>query len=143
MREMFNFIDMDGVIAMTALGLQKHLGLDETPPTDYNWCENLVDWSKLDINFWLNLPVYHKTLAEVKELKNVRVLTHCFSVDAIVGKRLWLDKHWPEVEMINLSDKWLLAGPNRWLWDDYPVQINKWIEAGGIGQLIKRSWNNG
>lgn len=138
---MLNFVDFDGVLAMTSLGLQKHLGLDETPPTDYNWCEDLVDWSTLGVDFWANLPVYSEQLYAAKLLKNVRVVTHCFGIDAIVGKRLWLDRYWPEVEMINLEDKWLLAGPDRWLFDDYPEQIAKWIEAGGIGRLIRRPWN--
>ena len=136
-----NFVDLDGVLAQTSLGLQRHLGLDETPPIDYNWCDNLIDWSTLDMNFWFSLPVYYETLKELKTLDNVRIVTHCFSLEAIIGKRLWLDKHWPGVEMINLSDKWLLAGPDRILWDDYPEQIIAWNNAGGIANLIERPWN--
>ena len=138
---MLNFVDMDGVIADCSLGLQRLLGLPEVPPTEYNWCDGLVDWSTLGIEFWANLQVYKETLEACKTLPNVRVVTHCFGVDAVVGKRLWLDKHWPEVDMINLADKWLLAGPNRYLWDDYPVQVDAWIDAGGIGQLVERAWN--
>lgn len=132
---------MDGVIAMTSLGLQRHLGVDQTPPTDYNWCDGLVDWAKLDVGFWVNLPVYHKTLALLKNLDNVIILMHCFSLAAIVGKRLWLNKNWPEVEMIPLAEKWLLAAPGRYLWDDYPKQIDAWNRAGGVGNLIDRPWN--
>ena len=74
----------------------------------------------------------------MQSLRNVRIVTHCFGVDAIVGKRRWLDTHWPGVEMINLEDKWLLAGKNRFLWDDYPVQIANWNAAGGMGILVER-----
>ena len=141
MSNILHFVDMDGVIAMTSLGLQRHLNLPEIPPTEYNWCDDLVNWAELGIEFWANLPVYLKQLHELKNLQNVKILTHCFSVDAVVGKRLWLDKHWPDVEMINMPDKWLLAGPNRCLWDDYPLQIQKWREHGGVGMLVKREWN--
>ena len=139
--EALHFVDMDGVIARTSLGLQRHLGLPEIPPTDYNWCEGIVDWSNLDVGFWAGLPVYTETLKVIQELGNVTILTHCFGTAAIVGKRMWLDEHWPGVEMINLKDKYLLAGTNRWLWDDYPLQIKQWQEAGGRGQLVRRSWN--
>ncbi len=134
---------MDGVIAMTSLGLQRFLCMDETPPTDYDWCEDLVDWAKLDVGFWANLPVYHETLDLLKGLNDVKIVTHCFSLAAIVGKRLWLNKHWPGIEMINLAEKWLLAAPDRYLWDDYPEQIDAWIRAGGVGGLVDRPWNQG
>jgi len=136
-----NFVDMDGTIAMTSLALQKHLGLDEIPPTDYNWCNGLVDWASLNASFWLTIPAYTESLALLKTLDNVKILTHCFSLNAMIGKRRWLDHYWPGVEMINMSEKWLLAGPDRILWDDYPEQINKWKAAGGIGNLIERPWN--
>ncbi len=138
---MLNFVDMDGVIAMTSLGLQRHLGIDETPPTDYDWCKGLIDWTMLDVGFWANLPVYHETLDLLKSLNNVRILTHCFSLAAVVGKQLWLNKYWPGNEIINLPEKWLLAAPDRYLWDDYPIQIDAWVDAGGVGELVDRSWN--
>ena len=136
-----NFVDMDGVIAKTSLGLQIHLGLDEVTPTNYNWCNGLVNWSTLGIEFWKNLPVYQDTLYLLQQLNNVKIITHCFSLNAMIGKQLWLDKYWPGIEMINLEDKWLLAGTGRVLWDDYPKQIDNWIKAGGVGNLIERSWN--
>jgi len=138
---MLNFIDMDGVIAQTSLGLQRHLGIEEASPTDYNWCEGMVNWSELNISFWLTIPVYADSLALLKTLDNVTIVTHCFSLNAMIGKRRWLDHYWPGVEMINMSEKWLLAGPDRVLWDDYPEQIKNWEAAGGIGMLVKREWN--
>lgn len=141
--ETFNFVDMDGVIANVSEGLQTSLGLPIVPPTDYNWCADLVDWSLLNAGFWEGLPVYEDTLIEMQSLENTIILTHCFSVDAIIGKRKWLDRYWPGIEMINLADKWLIAGPGRCLWDDYPVQIEQWNEAGGMGILIERAWNRG
>ena len=140
-RVILNFVDMDGVLAMTSLGLQRHLGLPEKPPIDYNWCDDLVDWSKLGIEFWENLPAYPEQLIAMKKLRNVKIVTHCFGLDAVIGKRRWLNKYWPEVEMINLADKWLLSRPNRCLWDDYPLQIQKWRIFGGTGMLVERSWN--
>ena len=136
-----NFVDFDGVLAMTSLGLQRHLGIEESPPVDYNWCEGLVDWSALNRDFWANLPVYYDTLELFKRLDNVKIVTHCFSLEAIIGKHLWINRHWPGVEVVNLSEKWLVAGPNRVLYDDYPEQIRQWKNAGGIGKLVARTWN--
>jgi len=141
--ETFNFVDMDGVIANTSEGLQAHLGLPQVPPVDYHWMKDLINWSELDVCFWENLPVYEDTLLEMQALENTTILTHCFSVDAIIGKSKWLDRYWPGIEMINLAEKYLIAGPGRYLFDDYPVQIEQWEKAGGKGVLIERAWNRG
>jgi len=63
------------------------------------------------------------------------------------GKKAWIDKyiqpyHKKTIKLHVGSDKWLMAGPDRLLIDDFDTNIRLFREAGGNAITFPQSWNS-
>lgn len=81
----------------------------------------------------------------IKEGYDVRILTHpqwngCCAVEKIG----WTRKHIPSFDlskMCMITDKWLLAGPDRILYDDATHNLVEWHKHGGISIALDYKQN--
>ncbi len=156
------FLDMDGVIADFVGSTCKAHGL-ESPYGHVN-CLGIFDmekcWGMTVEKFWEPLATYEfwadmaKTpeADELVELligkfgeKQVCILTHPSAYDGCISaKKAWIDKHYPMLsgQMLFGSAKQYLAGPDRYLVDDWDKNIKAFKDAGGYGITVPRLWNH-
>jgi len=91
-------------------------------------------------DLWTNLPAYDGAEDFVSYLNDhwkVTILSSPVDLDSIIGKELWLNKHFPSLlhNAIFETNKYVHAHSRAVLIDDRPKNINLWIENGGIGIL--------
>lgn len=141
------FIDMDGVLAdffgeWAKLDGKKHW-------KDFAHIDDALDLIRKHPTFWTNLPV----LPHAKELVNFvhetfgeyYICSKPLEGDprSATGKRAWLNEHFQSpapARVLLTADKAKYAmagGVANILIDDYPVNIDHWREAGGIGILYE------
>lgn len=141
------FIDMDGVLAdffgeWAKLDGKKHW-------KDFAHIDDALDLIRKHPTFWTNLPL----LPHAKELVNFvhRTFGEYYICSkplegdprSATGKRAWLNEHFQSpapARVLLTADKAKYAmagGIANILIDDYPVNIDHWREAGGIGILYE------
>ena len=153
MPERCGLLDMDGVIADFVSGSFRVHGRRFVQPTtrDY-WKEwGIKDfWGPMqDPHFWVDLPTYGWTFDIIdlmhETFGNKWTICSDASHGSEEGKRLWLKRHGikPPVPPVFTREKWKHAASNVVLIDDYPMQIDKFREAGGVGILFPTPVNSG
>ncbi len=142
------YIDMDGVLTDFYVGAHDWMGKPvEGFPYDsaYNWAvEAGIDYENFPVNFWIDLPKYKDADKWMDQAKGkIYIATYHTSVNSLVGKTLWVRKHYPQLEknIIFIRDKWLLAARGRLLIDDNLDLTDKFIEHGGQSLLVPRPWS--
>lgn len=131
------FLDIDGVIA----DFEAHL--DSQNKREDN---GRIKWNELDHDWFSSIPIYegaqefHKDLSKIGKVRFLTAPT--LSAGCFSGKAAWIsEKFLPQSGKYALSslmiiakkDKQLAAAPGRILIDDTEENIDRWIEAGGIG----------
>jgi hypothetical protein len=95
--------------------------------------------------FWPGIKRYpwaNELLTQVSAMAPVALLsTPSKSAFCHSGKRVWVDEHAPDFELILCKSKHFLAAPGRVLIDDNDGNIKKWRDNGGIGILFPQPWN--
>jgi len=139
------YIDMDGVLADFYLGAHNWMGINVEgfPYSGWYWPKEInCNFKEFPIGFWANLPLCEDAgkWLEIAEGRIV-IATSPSSEACLVGKSLWANKYFPNLEIIFIKEKWLLANDNRWLIDDSQKQIENFSEYGGTGILVPRPWN--
>lgn len=112
---------------------------------------NTIFWKNIETQgekFWSDMEAYHwfKDLYNrLTKLGRVYFLTSpSQSPTSLSGKLIWLQKQFNPgfKDYIITPNKELLAGKNRYLIDDYPINIDKFTLAGGVGILFPQFWNS-
>ncbi len=152
-------LDMDGVIADFTPGACAKHGYEfseETWPKGKYEIDDVLGlsakdfWAPLDYEFWRTLP---KTRFADKLMHNLYAMELDFAIltspsldpKCVMAKYEWLLEHYPNIV---LKRKFLIgpakdfcAAPNHVLVDDYWKNVVKFEEAGGMGILFPRIWN--
>ncbi len=157
-REIF-LIDMDGVIANFIAGSIEacELPITEDEVKQWNYYEPFMTryefWRRIHEHqyFWEDLSVYPGSHELVERLESRGDVIFCTDPsgddDAATGKIKWLKRHGfvkPDGNNYVLTHhKHLLAKPGVVLIDDYPANVERFIEHGGKAVLFDRPWNMG
>ncbi|MBV6513810.1 MAG: hypothetical protein FMNOHCHN_03366 [Ignavibacteriaceae bacterium] len=159
-------LDMDGVLADffsdSLLRLNKKFRSKESPITIEEYLESpSFDmaqkfgisagefWTTIESDqyFWRNMTPFSWAKQLYEFLQRFAPVTICSSPSlnprCIPDKLEWISKH------LNIKSdqcmfggrKHLMAKPNALLIDDYPKNVDKFIEAGGNAVLVPSSWN--
>ncbi len=156
MRNLIIFLDMDGVLVDFVTGCLKIHNRPEKHDDikDWNfykhWGMSDKDfWSKFSTpGFWYNLELYPwaKDFYEsLKKYGEVVISTSPSSDPLCVQEKISFCKDKLGVPSSNImvgSRKELLAAPDRFLIDDYTVNIDKFRNNKGVGLLFEQPWNN-
>lgn len=144
------YLDCHGVLAdlMAAIIRRYRLRYVDYPRGEYDISKIIgrdVPWAEFTANWWANLPRTAEASALVElgyhYASEVRVLSAPCSSECAAGTWAWVAANYP-LKTLLMEDKYLLAGPDRVLIDDKDENIDKWIDAGGIGILVPRPWNS-
>lgn len=152
------FIDLDGVLAdfISSAFAVHGARYEESNYPRLQWSIATVlgiteseFWKKIDSSapdFWPNLSPYEWFDDVMCAAKSLGVPMSFLSSPSRhpschYGKRQWVDKYAPRVELILCSSKHLLAANGRVLIDDSDANIDKWRTAGGAGILFPQPWN--
>jgi hypothetical protein len=153
-------LDMDGVLANFSLAASLVHGQGKARPTHWNWYE---DWGITGKEFWA--PIHELGGGFYKRWVQpypwaVDVLRLVADADDFIiysapssseygysGKKAWIDKylqpyHDKPIKIHVGSDKWLMAGKDRLLIDDYDENIKKFREHGGHTVTFPQPWNS-
>lgn len=163
------FLDLDGIIADFTAGycelhkVENPFAADRTFRGDEAW--DVIKqtgltpeefWAPMGRDFWAGLPKTEEADEIIEELdvrvglENVCFLsTPCMTEGCEAGKRDWIRQHYPGIPALfsvtakgaPVGPKEFCAAPNAILIDDHTPNIQKWTEAGGIGFLFPRPWN--
>ena len=133
------YCDMDGVIVDFEHGYNRLTGRDApgfSSPYDKNEFWNAI--TKAGAKFWTDLEWMEdgKQLWDYIKQFNPKLLTApSMDPSSKEGKLQWIEKHIPGTKAIFKQAKYKqeLASPNAILIDDREDNIERWIEAGGIG----------
>ena len=101
---------------------------------------------------WENMGIHEDAFSVFEEARalhgdRVDIITAPNSPSSCAGKALWVNKHLDDVknlDIIQLSrNKWRLAGPGRYLFDDSPTGCRDWeshprVVPGGTAVLVPR-----
>lgn len=161
------YLDMDGVLVNFVGGLCREFGISEcdliaSHPKPLPWdLESLLGRpfaeidAKLDEGFWFNLEPYPwaDQLIDMASKIFKHRLFLCTSAGnagtnffnrAIVGKSLWIHKHYPQLadSLIVTFQKWQLAGYERILLDDCEDHVQQFIDNDGGAILFPQWWNS-
>jgi len=134
------YVDMDGVL-VDFIGGKEDMGCtedfdnlfwSEVKSKGSAWWENLNEIENGDLAHWLKGIEAKWTILSVYPATG--------SLDAMYGKRLWLQKHLGQqvamrAVICHRNSKKDFAGEAQILIDDYEVNIKQWVKAGGIGIL--------
>ena len=158
---MIIFIDMDGVLVNFVDGV---LRLFHRETLMDNWPDGATNvqkvlkikrsemWAAIDdlgACFWRNLETYPwagDLVHGCQELGEVVLISSpsLASPLCLAGKKAWINERFgPEFRnYIFTPQKHLLAGPDRFLIDDFETQHKKWIDHGGeCGFIFGQPWN--
>lgn len=135
------YIDFDGVICNTIEITYKML--DEAN-IDRNDNKKVIEFYKnLDWEHVLeNCEIINDSMNNIKKIMssgkfNVAVLTHVNSMNEIIQKVKFIRKYLRDVTIIpvpkNISKTRMINARFSILVDDYPLNLDEWKEAGGIG----------
>jgi len=142
-------LDMDGVIVDFIRPALKLHGRDFTPtywlhPADIG-LTNEQFLEPMTREWWADLPKLPLAdeLVQLVCRYDPLVVTHAETEAAVLGKRDWLGKHYPQLlpRLVCLYDKHLLASPRHLLIDDKPDNILRFKDAGGNVQMWPQPWN--
>lgn len=107
-------------------------------------------WQGIDREFWLKLnklpeadAIIDAAIAKVGA-ENVGILTSPgFGPENVIGKLAWIDRYYPSFaeRTIITRAKYLCAGPNTVLVDDWERMVDSFRQAGGSAILVPRFWN--
>lgn len=140
------FLDMDGVLADFEKGVSKELGVDITNNEQGHY---IYDDNKAELtakHMFRNLepmPDMWKLLGFINNLGiHTEVLSAAGSInrEIVVNDKIgWVKEHvhpyWITTCTFNGSQKAAFAHPKAVLIDDREININEWINSGGIGIL--------
>lgn len=135
------YIDFDGVICNTIEITYKML---DAAKIDKNDKEKVVKfYEDLDWEHVLeNCEIINDSMENIKKIMssgkfNVAVLTHVNSMNEIIQKVKFIRKYLRDVTIIpvpkSISKTRMINARFSILVDDYPVNLDEWKEAGGIG----------
>ena len=135
------YIDFDGVICNTIEITYKMLDEANIDKRDN---EKVMEFYKnLDWEHVLeNCEIINDAMENIKKIMssgkfNVAVLTHVNSMNEIIQKVKFVRKYLRDVTIIpvpkEISKTRMINARFSILVDDYPVNLNEWKEAGGIG----------
>lgn len=160
---------MDGVLcdlygAFIRKVLTKKVGIHINDPYEdkSNWGKSIYDvtvqpsifFQLIDnAEFWAGLEWTEDGQEILKKIEETFGRENCFILSAPTrnsssfGKMTWLRNKLPRYiedrRFVLTKHKYLCAGPNRYLFDDDPGNLNKFIQFGGVGSLVRRPWNVG
>ncbi len=153
------YLDIDGVLADFVTGSIEACDLplthDQVTEWDYYkpYMEAKEFWKCIHAQqyFWEDLPVYPWAHDLVKMLSEFGEIVYCSDPssddEAASGKIKWLKRHGflkPDGKNFVLTPcKWLLAGPERVLVDDYGYNTAAFSRQGGAAILFPQPWNHG
>jgi len=133
------FVDLDGVLVDFNRGYYDLTGINigKTHRSDAKFFAPI---NKAGVKYWNNLKWTSdgKELWEYVKKYNPKLLSApTRDHSSIVGKKLWGQRELPGVDLIlrSASRKKEFASPDSILIDDRQVNINDWINTGGIGIL--------
>lgn len=135
------YIDFDGVICNTIEITYKML--DEAKIDKSNREEVTSFYENLDWESVLeNCEIINNAMENIKKIMssgkfNVAILTHVNSMNEVIQKVKFIRKYLRDVTIIPvpkaISKTRMINARFSILVDDYPVNLNEWKEAGGIG----------
>lgn len=155
------FLDMDGVLAdFVSAACDVHGRPNPyVDPKNYGIWEMDKIWGMTAKEFWapMGREGYWLGMQKLKDADAlVDVLSQYFGLDNICilsspslspycvpEKRQWLKQHFPMLanNVLFGSAKQFLAGPGRYLVDDYDKNIDKFVKFGGTGITYPQMWN--
>lgn len=135
------YIDFDGVICNTIEITYKML--DEAKIDKSNREEVMSFYENLDWeNVLENCGIINNAMENIKKIMssgkfNVAILTHVNSMNEVIQKVKFIRKYLRDVTIIpvpkEISKTRMINARFSILVDDYPVNLDEWKEAGGIG----------
>lgn len=133
------YCDMDGVLTDFDKRYKDIVGVSvnkaETTRTPKEFWEPVT---QAGVRFWAGMEWMHdgNVLWKYIQKYSPTLLTSpSRDKSSIIGKSVWCKKHLPNVKVIYSSHKYKYATPDSILIDDRKKNIDKWIQAGGIGIL--------
>lgn len=153
------YLDMDGVLVDFRRGICEALNKPIYPASQkwYFWEEwpditfEMVN-NACSIDFWRNLdwmPDGKEILSIIFNKFNINQIyiltTPMPNPNSPTGKWLWIKDNLPEFykrTIITQAPKKLLANSDTLLIDDKDQNIDEFVNAGGRGILVPRSWND-
>ncbi|MCK5788639.1 MAG: hypothetical protein KAH32_06560 [Chlamydiia bacterium] len=135
------YIDMDGVITDFVEHAEQTFGVRfNTLLDDDNMFWSLI--RKEGEKYWSEMPMMSdaKKLMNYIKDENISILSSAGSSknatkDTINGKKKWMKKNYPKVNVIIEYHKYKYAHKKAILIDDLQKNISPWIKSGGIGIL--------
>jgi 5'(3')-deoxyribonucleotidase len=160
-------IDMDGVVAdfvTGAMRLHRKPWIYDQPeyqgPAAWDLAKhwgmtNREFWDGADYDFWLGLPEYPWADELLQAIESeVGIENMCFvtapahTYGCVEGKIAWVMDHFPNIPMVLTrsaaglpAPKHFLAHDSAILIDDYDVNIDNFVAAGGRGIVFPQPWN--
>lgn len=158
---MIIFYDQDDILNLISKAaiLQYNIDFNE----NYDWKQNSLYWWAdvprfnkqyfVDLlntkGFFYNIEPQEEGLYYMKKLidegNDVRVLTHPQWNNFCTGEKIdWFKKYAPFFDITKLGlmkDKWLMAGPDRILYDDNTGNLKEWKNYGGISIALDYKFN--
>ena len=135
------YIDFDGVICNTIEITYKMLDeakIDKSNREEVTSFYENLDWE----NVLENCEIINNAMENIKKIMssgkfNVAILTHVNSMNEVIQKVKFIRKYLRDVTIIPvpkaISKTRMINARFSILVDDYPVNLNEWKEAGGIG----------
>lgn len=135
------YIDFDGVICNTIEVTYKMIedaGIDKSDSEKVQKFYEELDWEKM----LSNCEVINDGMENIKKLStsgkfNIAILTHVNSMNEIIAKVKYIRKYLRDITIIPvpkaISKTRMINARFSILVDDYPVNLDEWKEAGGIG----------
>lgn len=133
------FVDMDGVLVDFNKGYYDLTGID-IGDNHFNSSQFFAPITKAGVKYWENLewtPDGKELWTYLQNYTPKLLSAPTRDHSSIVGKKLWVERELPDVELIlrSAGRKKEFANPNSILIDDRESNINDWNESGGIGIL--------
>ena len=135
------YIDFDGVICNTIEITYKMLDEAKIDKSDIKRVTDFyegLDWASI----LESCEIINDAMDNIKKLMssgkfNVAILTHVNSINEVIQKVKFIRKYLRDVTIIpvpkSISKTRMINARFSILVDDYPVNLNEWKEAGGIG----------
>lgn len=135
------YIDFDGVICNTIEITYKMLDEAKIDKSDIKKVTDFyegLDWASI----LESCEIINDAMDNIKKLMssgkfNVAILTHVNSINEVIQKVKFIRKYLRDVTIIpvpkSISKTRMINARFSILVDDYPVNLNEWKEAGGIG----------